>query len=84
MSEFEEVDGDRLDGADEIRRRYGIPRYYTVAELSKLFKVSRTSIYRDIDSGVLRAKVPRGAKRGYRICEEDIADWLRERMEYVQ
>lgn len=82
MSEFEEVD-DRLAGADEIRRRYGIPRYYTVAELSKLFGVSASVIYRDIKDGTLRAKVPRGAKRGYRVCEDDIAQWLRDRMEYI-
>ncbi len=72
-----------LLGDDEIRERFGIPAYYTVRELSEMFGISTSTIYRDIDSGVLRVKIPKGAKRGFRICEDDIASWLRDRMEYV-
>ncbi len=81
--DFYDKDAEELVGIDEIRKRYGIPRYFTVAELSRMFGISTSAIYRDIDNGSLRAQVPKGSKRGYRVCEDDIASWMRDRMEYV-
>jgi len=51
-------------------------RYYTVAEVSKLTGIPKRTIYDAIEKGRLRAIVPNGCRRGYRVKAEWVTDWL--------
>ena len=60
---------------------FGIPRTYSVAQLARLTGISRSCIYRDIEHGYLKALVPCGKTRGFRFREEEISDWMENRLE---
>lgn len=55
-----------------------LPRTYTVADVHKMTGIPRRTIYDAIERGELRATVFNGNKRGKRMLEEWVLDWIKE------
>lgn len=57
---------------DEIRPR----AVYSVAQVAELVHSDRRPVRAAIDAGELRAFLPNGCSRGYRILGQWVLDWL--------
>lgn len=49
---------------------------YSVAQVAELVHSDRRAVRAGIDAGELRAFLPNGCKRGYRILGQWVLDWL--------
>ncbi len=65
------------------RRELGCESAYTVAEVARIFSISRSTVYREIEAGRLRAVKPKGSSRGYRVRKDDVRDWMRENGRFI-
>jgi excisionase family DNA binding protein len=64
---------------DQARKEFELPKLYSVAEVAEMFDVSESTVYRDIHSGYLNARIPRGHGRGWRMTAADVRDWWLDR-----
>lgn len=51
-------------------------RCYTVRQVSEMTGIPRRTIYDAIESGRLRAVMPNGCRRGYRITESAWSEYM--------
>jgi excisionase family DNA binding protein len=54
-------------------------RYYTITELVEATNLSRATIYKAINDGELPVLRPNGCKRCWRVAEQDMVRWLKEK-----
>lgn len=66
--------------AREMASAAGLPPMltYDVGDTCKYTGLSRRTLYEEVRAGRLRALVPKGRTKGYRIKPEDVDIWVRE------
>jgi excisionase family DNA binding protein len=67
------------DAGERAREEFSLPKLYSVAEVASLLGISEATVYRDIHSGNLNARIPRGHGRGWRMTAEDVREWWMDR-----
>lgn len=52
--------------------------FLTVKQTAELLGMSPRSVYLHIKKGTLRAVMPRGFERGYRVMKQEVDRWMKE------
>ncbi|NLH91095.1 MAG: helix-turn-helix domain-containing protein [Atopobium sp.] len=54
-----------------------IERTYTVTEVAKMTGFARTTVYDAVKCGDIKALLPNGVVRGFRIRESEVERWMK-------